>query len=284
MTKINEDITLLKNFMTSKNTDSSINNITTRKFLSEDKIYPFTNETLYSSFPKKLDDKKSLVVTSSGDHVLHAVLAGSKDITAFDINRFCKYYVALKIAMIKKYDYKKFYKNIFEFVDECTINLFDFSFLNSLFEDLLPYLSDSDRLFWDEYLKIIRENDNLSCKLLRPCFSPDCTSYRKIREYDKLKNKLDGACITYIDSDIGSLSTSLNKKYGYINISNILEYASNENKEKVLLSLESLLEDEAYIDAMIYNCPEILLNGVFDVYEADELDCDDLEVYRFTKK
>ena len=73
-------------------------------YASGDLIYPFTNENLFEYYNKNLENKRVISVTSSGDHILHAALGGAKEIIGFDINRFCKYYCALKIALIKTYN------------------------------------------------------------------------------------------------------------------------------------------------------------------------------------
>ena len=99
---IDDELKLLEKYILNSSHAKTIKNNTTSSFLSEGRIYPFANDILNSSVNIDLTGKKSLVVTSSGDHALHAILAGSTDITSFDINRFCKYYSALKIALIKE--------------------------------------------------------------------------------------------------------------------------------------------------------------------------------------
>ena len=84
---------------------SFVNDIT--RFESADEIYACTNEELFL-YPND-ETKKVLSVTSGGDHILNAILNGATDICSFDINRFCKYYSDLKIAMIKKYPKEEFY-------------------------------------------------------------------------------------------------------------------------------------------------------------------------------
>lgn len=72
-------------------------------------VYPWFNERLECYFNYlNQEDKNALAITSSGDHVIYAALAGNKLIDACDINRFAKYYSALKIALLRTYDIKNF--------------------------------------------------------------------------------------------------------------------------------------------------------------------------------
>ena len=108
---IKTDLSLLKLFVKNKEPQILEHNDLT-KFESGDLVYAWTTEYLSLYYEKNLIGKKVLSVTSSGDHILHSVLSGATDVTGFDINRFCKYYSALKIAMIKKYEYEEFFEKI----------------------------------------------------------------------------------------------------------------------------------------------------------------------------
>ena len=119
MSKINNDIRLLEDFLIYNDIkDTSLIDEENKlsNFQIAGKVYPFTNEYLKDYYEKDLIGKKVLSVTSSADHILHAIYAGANSVTAFDINRFCKYFSALKIAMLKKYDYNDFIKNINNFI------------------------------------------------------------------------------------------------------------------------------------------------------------------------
>lgn len=281
-----EDIKLLENFITHKCVEPSIVNNSTRSFSSEGMIYGFTNELLHSSFPKNLDNTKSLVVTSSGDHLLHAVLAGCTDITAFDINRFCKYYSALKIAMIKRYSHKIFYRKISEFIDECNRNDFDFDYIYKLFNDVFPYLNDEEKAFWNTYFKLITSCNIDIKRLFYSCYSPYSSAYRDKKYYNKIKDLIDGANIKYIDTDVATIANDTSKQYDYIHLSNMLEYATDDNIINILLNLETTLTQSGIIDFQLFGflTEKSLRSGLNKKYNIIPINCDDTDVYRLKKK
>ncbi len=83
--------------------------------------------------------KSALLPTSSGDHVLEAILDGITNITCFDINHLAKYFTELKFAAIKNFSKNEFiyfmYKN--------TLN-------KEMFEFLKNSLDDDVATFWKE--------------------------------------------------------------------------------------------------------------------------------------
>ena len=90
--KIKTDLDLLKDYISVPfKANCFYSNLT--NFSNVGSVWQWTNEPLSKYFINSLDDKKVLSVTAGGDHILHAALLGSKDITGFDINIFAKYFV-----------------------------------------------------------------------------------------------------------------------------------------------------------------------------------------------
>ena len=251
MSNIDNDLFTLKKYMNNKYIYNSINNNTTISFESEDLIYPFTNEELNVLFNMDLTNKSALLVTSSGDHLLHAVLNGCFDITSFDINIFSKYYSNLKIAMIKKYDYKKFVKNITDFINACDKTSFNLDLIYNLLNEVSSTLSNEDNIFWNEFFKlysksIYRDNVFKLGNTMSFC------SYYDENAFYQLENKLSNVKINYIDSDISTIDLKTDKLYDYIHLSNILDYIKDEDTFiEIFVKLYNMLKHNGVIDASI---------------------------------
>lgn len=155
---VTEDVILLKNFLLDKNDVFPIvSDISIYKSVS--KIFSSTNERIKNIKKHDLKNKKCLCVTSSGDQILHLIYEGASDITAFDINIFCKYFVNLKIAMVKAYNFQDFRINIKKLIDNLE-KTFDESseYLQTLNKiitiDLKDYLDSDTIIFWKNYYRI----------------------------------------------------------------------------------------------------------------------------------
>ena len=285
------DIELLKEYIVNGSRKSIEKNDITR-FESADEIYACTNEELFLYPSDKA--KKVLSVTSGGDHILNAILNGADKIVGFDINRFCKYYSALKIAMIKKYDHKDFFNNL-EFV-----TIFDSYFRKSeetkfkrILNDVFPFLRKEEQIFWLT-LSNLYNKKSLS---LFDAYSINLDVYNvpwfSIDKYEELKHYLiNNKCkIKYIDSNIDTLNEKIKGKFDAIYTSNILgrmDAVSNDDKTKLLLDLGKLLKKGGAIYNYDFWCtksyePTDEFNKYFDSSssksEKNEFD-DDVIIYR----
>ncbi len=256
---IKTDLILLEKYLLKKKVPVIEKNKITR-FKCADEVYPYTNEPLKLYYNKNLDNKRVLTVTSSFDHALHAVLAGAKDITCFDINRFCKYYAALKKAMIKKYDYEEyldkmegliFWLTKYEwYEDESKIR----DFTDMLFE-ISNYLKEDEKTFFQTFVKLANVSGLKNRFLLSLLWEDNFfeminnNDYLKPDNYIKLKEKLNNCNIKYVDSSVNKLRDKKIGKYDVIYLSNILSKLKEDNT-KLLIYLRKLLND----DGIIYDC------------------------------
>ena len=152
-----------------------------------DPSYLWTNEDM-KLYPKEnLKGENILTITSSGDHALNAILNGGSIIDSFDVNQFSKYVSALKIAMIKKYDYYDFFKRM-DWIDN--VKSLNFNSRENIIDSVRKYLSHDEYLFWStfEYLRInnkVHFNDviNIYGNLKKNVYS-------KALSYNKLKRNL----------------------------------------------------------------------------------------------
>lgn len=261
MEYLERDIFLLDSFIYNERTNQiQFSDLTC--FANADYIYPWTNEKLYQYYEKELSGKRVLSVTSSGDHLLHAVLGGSKDIVAFDINHFAKYYAALKIALIKKY----YYDDFFDYI-ECLTNECPYLFLN-IIKDVKEYLTTDQFLFWIEYIKIISSEKYLLSNpetLFNKIADKTFNAYYNKNTYKELKSKLKDVNIRYIDANINELLEYNVGCFDYMYLSNIFSYmADNDIYETMMYLADSLNKNGVMYPA----CDWI---GRFDLNQVNNL-------------
>lgn len=237
MVKEISDIQLLKKYIASKGKTQKIepNNLT--DFQSGDLVYAFTNECLCEYYEKNLRGKDVLAVTSSGDHILHAALAGAKNITGFDINRFCKYYSALKVAMIRKYDYEQFFEKINSFSYTSYIAFKEE--LPLILEDVGDFLMDDQKQFWYSFISCFKEGVPFFQNAMHR-FADN--AYFDETLYYQLKQNLEVCSIRYIDSAVDKLSCILDEKYDLIYLSNILSRIETYDKKQINVIVNSILQ------------------------------------------
>lgn len=202
-------------------------------------IYPWTNENIKNYYNyMDLNEKNSMVITSSGDHPIHASLAGSKIIDCFDINPLSKYYSALKVALLKTYDLKNFNK---QFKTQ-KIKYFKIPIIIPIIKridlkELSPYLNDYEYYFWNGLIK------NKKIQKSQYLFKYDGIYYNPIYNcayfepeiFLKAKKNLNNSTITYHDIDLSEERIILPNNYDCIFLSNVLEHLySNFDRYNVI--------------------------------------------------
>jgi len=196
-------------------------------------IYPFTNENLISCFDNfNLKDKECLTVLGSSDQVFDMYLKGAKRVDAFDVNPLTKYYFYLKKAALlsdlSKEEYLKFFcYNKYEERGNPNFNAFN----EKTFNRISKNLNGNSYYFWsylfENYspLEIRRpfalfSFDELSCDILKRS-----VSYLSDNNYKKLKDMVHSLTINFKECDIRKLESKMEKKYDFIYLSNIIQYA-----------------------------------------------------------
>lgn len=212
------------------------------------KIYYSNNERINFYHDKFNYDGSILCVASSGDHMLHSLLNGSKDITLFDVNRLTKYYCMLKLAGVKTLSYEEFFK--YFSIEKLNIKN------KKLYTKVRNALSPEDRYFWDEIIK-----EGLS---LNNFYNDSNLSIHKNNAYHNkefyyvLKEIVSGPnSIKFIESDVFELSNKLDKdkKFSSIFLSNISDYVEVDKLKKLLeedlkkfLIKDGLIQTKYYAD------------------------------------
>lgn len=230
MDKLNKDINYAKQLIRNGKVDNEDSNYS--------KVYLNTTENIKDYMPLLAGDYKSaLLPTSSGDHILEAVLDGVTDITCYDINPLSKYMAQLRVEAIKSLS-KEDLENFF----------FRNPFNKEVFNYFKNNLDDTTKTFWEELINyyegygisseitnllhrvsITKEDDQVinGLKFYEYCLK-NFTRYFNDDNYKIVQNNLQHTIIKYIDSDLLELAPKLEDNFDIINLTNIHEYINVE--------------------------------------------------------
>lgn len=201
-------------------------------------IYPFTTENI-SGYMDNLDltNKKVITVTGSSDHILNAILKGSKYISTFDINPLTKIYMDLKISAIKGLTYQEFINFL---LFESDMNL-DYNIITNL------DMSDESKRFWlNELSKYNSGKELLKSSLFnRKYFNPkskiENNLYLEESKYNLLKKRLKDTNITFINTSLKDLK--IDEYFDYMFLSNISDYLKLMYSSNTLENFKELLNE-----------------------------------------
>lgn len=203
-------------------------------FSSYYKSYCWTNESIAEYLKLANFDSKNtaLSVLASGDHVFNLITEGITNIDTFDSNHLTEYFaLGFKRAMILKYNYQEFLNNM-RILCSCDTNI---ETITDFLYDLLPYMDKRMQIFWKQILdynyKLQKKNRTSLNLLYILCVNigyvgyTECNNYLRDEEsYNKLKNNLSRANISFKAANAANLHTEFNNKYDFILLSNILDY------------------------------------------------------------
>ena len=152
-----------------------------------EETYFFTNEDMHLYEKENLKDKKVLTITSSGDHALNSILNGAEIIDSFDINLYSKYISALKIAMIKRYNFHEFYRKI----EWIILNKnFRYNKKDNIIEDIKNYLSHDEYKFLSYLDDIFIKNPNAFYKIINLSVMCGLNRYENQKDYKILRKNV----------------------------------------------------------------------------------------------
>lgn len=207
---------------------------------ASDKLYIHTNERNFNLFKHVLvNGGKVLTVGSSGDQALNSLLFGAKEVTIIDLNMYTKYFVELKIALIKSL-------NFHEFCDYTN------NFPKNFFEKFDVYAKVSHRLspetqnFWDTLMVDGREEMLVN---LFHGFNIDVGEayFNNEQIYHKLKNRLlkNDFKLNFITEDISWFAEATTEQYDLVMLSNIMDYCvwSMEDKKMFMNTVAKLFNN-----------------------------------------
>ena len=222
---LNEDISLAQQIVSRK--------IIPQRHIYSDisGIYKGTNEDIFAKpYIDTLKDKKRILsVISSGDQIINSILFGSKDIEGYDISRFPKYYLMLKLAAIRGLTKEEFLNFFFG-------DIHNELFCEELYAKLYPYLNDESRIFWDslfDFFDPCELNESLLFRsdIMNKNIMIRNNPYLKGENFDIVKSKIKGIKIKFHNGNIFDLINSDMKGFNLVNLSNIIHYYKVENKD-----------------------------------------------------
>lgn len=228
-------------------------------FSNTSQIYIKSNERI-DDYIKYLRNKKDVLsVIASGDQIINMVLNGSKNIDAFDISVFPKYYLFLKLGALKCLTREQ-YLDFFYRLDK------DDEEYDDMYYDLIRYNLDSNtKEFWTSLIDFFDWKEITSS----PLFSSEeidvsdviiQNEYLKNDKYSKLKNMVDNVNINTFNGNIFDLD--FKDKYDLIYLSNIIYY-NNIKKYKELMDSYKL-NPNGIILSYLYNSLDKINNYFSD--------------------
>ncbi len=238
-------------------------------------IYRGTTENISEiEYQNALKNKKRILsVIASGDQIINSILLGSTDIECFDISRFPKYFLMLKLAAIKSLS-KKQYLSFFFDDNRCkSTRVFD----ERLYSKLYRNLEKEYQIFWDSLFsnfdgeiikksKLFINNSGYSHLMSKNtmCYK---NPYLDDDNYKVLRHKLDEVSLKFYLGNIFELINGDMEGFDLVNLSNIIEFQEDDPKFlKFKRFIESIpLADDgivlSYLQTYYYN------------YSSNELDC-----------
>lgn len=241
--------------------------LTAEEMIHYNKVYPWSNEaisTYYNYYD--LANKSALCVTGSGDHLIYAAAAGAKEIDAFDKNRLCKYYSALKIALMKTYDEKTFFSH-FPYKRDCILSKkIDLT-------SIKDFLDEDFFTFWNEIIntKAFKKNKYLFRADVGECHKFDIN-------YNLIKQSLFQTKIHYYDMNDNEFAKYTAKKYDAIFLSNMLEWIESMRRYITFHNYKNLLNDNGVLYDYYIKRDRKSISPRFEDYEAKFDNC--VLVYR----
>ncbi len=217
-------------------------------FSNTSQIYIKSNERINDYINYLRNKKDVLSVIASGDQIINMVLNGSKNIDAFDISVFPKYYLRLKLGALKCLTREQ-YLDFFYRLDK------DDEEYDDMYYDLIRYNLDSNtKEFWTSLIDFFDWKEITSS----PLFSSEeidvsdviiQNEYLENDKYSKLKNMVDNVNINTFNGNIFDLD--FKDKYDLIYLSNIIYY-NNIKKYKELMDSYKL-NPNGIILSYLYN-------------------------------
>ncbi|MBQ8659936.1 MAG: DUF3419 family protein [Bacilli bacterium] len=240
-------------------------------FHSESIIYKKSNERL-EEYQHHLENKnKMLSVIASGDQILNSILGGTKEVDAFDISVFPKYFLFLKIGAIKALNRDEFLEFFYGDLDYS--EKFD-----DIYDKIRLCLEPKVKEFWDGLFNFFDWYDIYNSTLFssEPATISDVLNQNKYLEEDnfyKLKLVIDDVVIKTIEGDIFEIVDNFKGKYDLVYLSNILFYSDYNKYKKLLDGL--ILSDNGIVLTYLHHTPD----SVRDFFGSKNVSFEDYEPY-----
>lgn len=194
-------------------------------------VYRATNENVNNHYYREIisNKKRALSVIASGDQIINLILLGSEDITGYDISRFPKYYLALKLAALKKLSKE-------EYIEYIVGNNFKYALDRDLYSKFNSELPFGYRTFWDDiFLKFNEKQINSSSlfgffEISRERMVAN-NPYLQDDNYYILRSKIDKIRLEMLDLNVFELKPDEFDSFDLIILSNIVDYLKDFSKD-----------------------------------------------------
>lgn len=241
------------------------------------RLYLFTTENIKGYLKYfDLNGKNVLAPTSSGDHAFESILKGVRSVDMFDINKYSKYMVKLKIAAIKALERGEFLEY---FLVKYNNHNNDYVFNKKTYKKIRKYLDNETKNFFDEAYEITKTGVNLRNSSL--FYNNRNDEYRQSKiclylqpeNYNYLKKniyKLDKS--KYYECNLFNLPSKLNKYYDLMMLSNISNYFNDIDEFRKFTDLrlmQNLSKNGVLIREYYYSNTEGCKNYYGTKYEFD---------------
>lgn len=236
-------------------------------------LYPFTTENIAAYMPYlDVANKKIMILGSSGDQALNAILFGCKDIKVLDMCPFTEDYYHLKRAAIEVLSRDEFLA--FFSYNSVGVNLNMREIFNketyASIREVLKSNNEEATYFWDYLFQKYR-----SLKIRKRLFQLDlCAANQKTtfneylkddEHFNELKKKINTSNVTFENANI--FITTINDLFDLINISNILDYYGYESIKGLIQRLVRSLTEEGKIALYLYATEKDKLSIGMENYE-----------------
>lgn len=241
-------------------------------FTEMTQLFRFTNENIseyYELF--NFENKNVLTVIGAGDQALSAIYKGAKKIDVFDVNKLSYYFLLLKKYAIKSLSYEEFLNLFNPLTKQKDIEI--------IYKKVSQNIDDENiKEFWD---RVFRSNyvfyylfldTNVSINRVKR----NVPYLENKQAYNKLKEKIKDCKIKYVGGDLTELVNTLNEKYDYINLSNIIDYIEDKDSAKKLYTniFNNLLNQNGMCmleyEWYLYACCNDYLGNLFIKYQIEK--------------
>lgn len=199
-------------------------------------VYKISNERIQDYHKFLTNKKRMLSVIASGDQILCGILEGTEEIDAFDISRFPKYFLYLKIAGIQALSREEYIDFFYGCCNRDEI-------YEDMYDSIRVYLDGDVLDFWDGLLNFFewREVYNSTLFSSEPYIERTAITQNKYlqsdEEYNKLRQVISNVVIRTHEGDILDISGEFNVPYDIVYLSNIVYYVNKERYKKALEEL-----------------------------------------------
>ncbi len=194
---------------------------TSKGYRKDLEVFLFSNENVAGYLDNfDINGKTVLTVGASGDHAFECFARGAKHVDTFDINYRQKPIIELKNHMIKNIPYEQFLDFFF-----CKESFFDIKII----EPIMSQFSLSLHMFLDLYYSMGKSGKKLFAYDGNLDFMAhyDNKFYSNEERYCLLGNKLPKN-ISFSHMDITGISTTFERKYDLIMLSNIFDFQHSD--------------------------------------------------------